>query len=48
MLTDINILFIKQFLPPDATLLCLDEPNKRHAVISADLDGDNTQEITES
>ncbi|MDF2591252.1 MAG: repeat-containing protein [Clostridia bacterium] len=45
MLTDINMLFIKQFLPPEATLLCLDEPNKRHAVISADLDGDNTQEI---
>lgn len=45
MLTDINMLFINQFLPPDAKLLFLEEPNGRHAVISADLDGDNTQEI---
>ena len=39
------MLFIKQFLPPDAKLLWLEEPNRRPAIISADLDGDNTQEI---
>ena len=42
---EINMLFINQFLPHDAMLLWLEEPNRRPAVISADLDGDNTQEI---
>lgn len=44
-MNEINMLFIKQFLPPDAKLLWLEEPNRRPAIISADLDGDNTQEI---
>jgi tetratricopeptide (TPR) repeat protein len=36
---------MNQFLPPDAKLLWLEEPNRRPAILSADLDGDNTQEI---
>jgi hypothetical protein len=36
---------MNQFLPPDAKLLLLEEPNRRPAILSADLDGDNTQEI---
>ena len=42
---EINIQFINQFLPPDAKLLWLDEQSRRPAVITADLDGDLTQEI---
>lgn len=37
--------FIYQFLPPDAKLLLLEEPNRRPAVVTADFDGDNIHEI---
>jgi len=37
--------FVNQFLPPDGKLLWLEEPNKRPAIITADLDGDKTHEI---
>lgn len=40
-----NQQFITQFLPPDAHLLWLEEPNRRPAIITADLDGDKTHEI---
>lgn len=44
-MNEINLQFINKFLPPNAKLLWLEEPNRRPAVLSADLDGDNTQEI---
>lgn len=40
-----KVSFIVQFLPPDAKLLWIEEPNRHPAIITADLDGDNTHEI---
>jgi hypothetical protein len=39
-------IFISQFLPPDAKLLWLEKPYRRLAIVTADLDGDNTHEIS--
>jgi hypothetical protein len=40
-----KVSFIVQFLPPDATLLWIEEPNRHPAILTADLDGDNTHEM---
>ncbi|MDF2839697.1 MAG: repeat-containing protein, partial [Clostridia bacterium] len=40
-----NLHFINKFLPPGASILCIEEPNRRSAVVSADFDGDDIHEI---